>query len=210
MKALSEYHKHKGRKDGLCDLCKECNRAHVKKHRDENQSWLKDANKKNYAKNKVAMNERAKKWREENRERYLKLCKDYYKKNRVEQLAIQSARYYADKTRKREYDKTRRAKMPWIENAASAKKRASKKQRTPSWANLSAIKEIYKYAKSIDGHVVDHIVPLNGKEVCGLHVEYNLRVISATENSKKSNKLIDVNATSVIESIEFYKYRKAA
>lgn len=40
-------------------------------------------------------------------------------------------------------------------------------------------------------HQVDHIVPLQSKIVCGLHVEHNLRVITATENARKKNKLVE-------------------
>lgn len=64
--------------------------------------------------------------------------------------------------------------------------RSSKIERTPSWANLDKIKEIYNNCPQ--GHHVDHIVPLNGELVSGLHVEYNLQYLPAADNCKKSNK----------------------
>lgn len=38
-------------------------------------------------------------------------------------------------------------------------------------------------------HEVDHMVPIAGKNVCGLHVPWNLRVIPRLDNIRKSNKL---------------------
>jgi 5-methylcytosine-specific restriction endonuclease McrA len=38
---------------------------------------------------------------------------------------------------------------------------------------------------------VDHIIPLQGEDVCGLHVPWNMEVITQEQNLKKSNKLID-------------------
>ena len=90
----------------------------------------------------------------------------------------------------------------WIENnralknAINAKHRASKEQKTPSWVDSEEsflIQEVYDLAKirtkqtNIKWHV-DHIVPLNGKNVSGLHTIYNLQVIPAKVNFKKSNK----------------------
>lgn len=58
---------------------------------------------------------------------------------------------------------------------------------TPPWANLEIISRIYDCA---EGDHVDHIIPLQGKYVCGLHVENNLQYLSVEENLRKSNKFI--------------------
>lgn len=65
--------------------------------------------------------------------------------------------------------------------------RASKIQRTPSWANLDKISDIYKNCP--EGYHVDHIYPLNGTIVCGLHVEDNLQYLLAIDNIKKGNRI---------------------
>jgi len=79
----------------------------------------------------------------------------------------------------------------------NAKRRAKASQATPNWlsdTHKAHIKRTYKLAQSIreatglDYHV-DHIVPLNGSNVCGLHVPWNLQVLRADLNLSKSNKL---------------------
>jgi len=64
--------------------------------------------------------------------------------------------------------------------------RASRLQATPSWANLTKIEEIYLNCP--EGFHVDHIIPLNGVNICGLHVENNLQYLSAKDNCSKGNK----------------------
>lgn len=69
-------------------------------------------------------------------------------------------------------------------------RQAAQLQRTPSWANQSAIAAIYEEAAKVSRetgkkHHVDHIIPLRGKTVCGLHVESNLRIIPASENLRR-------------------------
>lgn len=73
-----------------------------------------------------------------------------------------------------------------------AKRRAAEHQAIPPWADFAKISEVYREAAllrrvGLDVHV-DHIVPLLGDAVCGLHVHNNLRVILASENLSKGNK----------------------
>lgn len=68
----------------------------------------------------------------------------------------------------------------------SARYRARLLEAIPPWADLDKIKQIY--ARCPEGHHVDHIIPLKGVNVCGLHVESNLQYLTAEENLKKSNK----------------------
>jgi hypothetical protein len=73
---------------------------------------------------------------------------------------------------------------------------------TPKWLSPEQKMEIrLKYRLAIEmsratgvRYAVDHVVPLQGEDVCGLHVPWNLRVITQDDNLKKSNKLVDAPA----------------
>lgn len=94
------------------------------------------------------------------------------------------------KTYKRQHKKKRLAYY----SALNAKRRSSKLQRTPKWADLEKIKAYYDvcaFFNEVNGYTkyhVDHIAPLQGKNVSGLHVHTNLQVIPAKENLTKGNK----------------------
>ena len=78
-------------------------------------------------------------------------------------------------------------------NALVVKRNTAKIHRTPPWASLDRVREIYveaAYWNEIwpeDLVHVDHIIPLQGKTISGLHVESNLQILRASENIKKSN-----------------------
>lgn len=67
-----------------------------------------------------------------------------------------------------------------------ALKRAKKKGAVPKWADRNKLFEIY--LKCPKKHQVDHIIPLNGELVSGLHVPDNLQYIRIKENGEKANK----------------------
>lgn len=66
------------------------------------------------------------------------------------------------------------------------KRRATKLHATPKWSEDMLIKEFYKNRPK--NYHVDHIIPLQGKLVCGLHVLNNLQYLTATDNLSKGNR----------------------
>ena len=79
--------------------------------------------------------------------------------------------------------------------ASTAKRRAAKLNRTPPWLNFGHWFEtecIYKYCSALRSvgldYEVDHITPLQGKTVSGLHAPWNLQVITGAENAFKGNR----------------------
>ena len=81
-------------------------------------------------------------------------------------------------------------------NKIKAQRRAAKLNATPKWltdSQLAEIKALYVLADELTNstdtpHQVDHIVPLQGELVCGLHVPWNLQVIDASTNASKGNR----------------------
>lgn len=72
------------------------------------------------------------------------------------------------------------------QSARSAKYRAAKLQAIPSWADMQEIAKIYSQCP--EGYEVDHVIPLQGVSVCGLHVQNNLQYLTKEENLAKYNK----------------------
>lgn len=86
-------------------------------------------------------------------------------------------------------DEHRRA----VKSAGAARRRATEMQRTPAWADRSAIAAVYAEAHRLGAttgipHQVDHEIPLQGRLVSGLHVHNNLRAIPAVANAHKHNR----------------------
>lgn len=124
----------------------------------------------------------------------------YYEQNRERYTAWRMANKAANPEREKSVRLARRAakidSFREREVVYSSVRRAYKLRAMPAWADIEAIRLVYLAAQrktrltGIQYHV-DHIVPLKGKTVCGLHCESNLRVIKASENVRKSNSLVE-------------------
>ncbi len=87
--------------------------------------------------------------------------------------------------KKMEWERQDKLKNPGKYKAKYAAYRAMMLQRTPPWADMKAIAVFYDNCP--EGYEVDHIVPLQGKKISGLHVLDNLQYLTPTENKMKSN-----------------------
>jgi len=127
-----------------------------------------------------------------NRDKYLAQSKAWIDNNRDKQNAYVKTWNENNKDKKKEYEKAWAKNNKDKINSYTAKRRASKLQRTPVWSDTDKIAQFYATAKRIEEltgvvHHVDHRIPLQGELVSGLHVPLNLQVISAEANLAKSN-----------------------
>jgi hypothetical protein len=160
---VASFNKDRSKQDGLRTTCSAC-----------------DAKQRAANKERKAETNRA--WEQRNKGRVKK-------KNTSEYNAV----YYesnkdAIKNRSREW----RVANPAVALARTRRYQTSKLQRTPPWADMSAVAEFYAEAKRLEELTgiqfhVDHIVPLRGELVSGLHVPANLQLLPAHENLSKSN-----------------------
>ena len=91
------------------------------------------------------------------------------------------------KLRNQRYFATERGKA--VNRAKVAKYKAAKLQRIPVWITKDELNMMqFFYIKCPEGSDVDHIVPLQGRNVSGLHVLSNLQYLTKEENGRKANK----------------------
>lgn len=150
-------------------VCIECDRAwrskpvNVQRNRDRVREWQ------HHNRDKVRHN------LQQYRRRHPDRCAEY--KARV---AERYREYYRDRAR------LYRAENPLIRREMQARRKARVAAATPAWLDRSQLRQVYLGCP--DGLTVDHIVPLNGKNVSGLHVPWNLQYLTLSDNSKKRNK----------------------
>ena len=185
VKSVEAFYSAAGSKDGKRSGCKWCTAASQKstynKYREDRLQRAKDWRGANPLQMKAA-NER---WRSENPDYHLTV----YKKNAEREKAKTKAWRECNP----EYGHSWKTANPDKVRAYKARRRAA--QAYPKWLDEQSIAELEAmYSNCPSGHHVDHIVPLLGRDVSGLHVPWNLQYLPAVENLRKSNKLYMENS----------------
>ena len=148
-----------------------------------------------YQENKERISLQAAARYQETREQRLAKAKASYAANREMRIAVERARYAAlspeKKQRGVEAAKLRDKLNPEQAKARTSLRRKRHQQATPSWLTKAFYLEAMRLTELTGvAHHVDHIVPLSNSAVCGLHVPWNLQVLTAAENIQKANRIL--------------------
>lgn len=122
--------------------------------------------------------------------------KKAYRKRQADKIREYN-RAYAEKNRERDraWKADWEARNPGLVAKARVRRKAAEARAIPEWVDRTALNEIYarcervRECTGLDFHV-DHVIPLRGMHVCGLHVPWNLQILPALANLRKSNKLV--------------------
>ena len=122
----------------------------------------------------------------------------YYERNREQVLARAAARTLEQK---QAYRRKHKQDNPELYKALTSLRKRRHREATPPWLtkeDKDAIKKLYRVAMELTKitgvrYVVDHIRPLHSEVVCGMHVPWNLEVITQEENLRKSNKVLSTD-----------------
>jgi len=181
IKELRCFNKDSSKKRGHASYCKIC-----KKERElETKDVIISRRRRYYEKNKERILELQKEDRRNNPDKY----------KQRELLRSESKKEYRNKNKEalKKKKSSYRKKNQSNYNAREAKRRAGKLQATPNWYEKDKIEFVYKKSKELSKLLgeqmeVDHIIPLQGKDVCGLHVWENLQILEKSLNVSKGNR----------------------
>ncbi len=215
--ALTSFGKLKSSKDGLRSLCRLCRSVAEKESYIKNQAKRLESGRKYREENKETIKENHKRHRENNKENIRQRGIDYRKENslelnerkrqkRISQLEV--FRQREAEARRKNKDKIKQNNKKYYGlNSQAFKQRSNLRrfradQATPVWCDLALCAAKYAEAKRLTKetgikHNVDHIDPIAHPLIAGLHLSNNLRVVTETENRRKTNSFtpyrIDIN-----------------
>lgn len=195
-------------KGGYSTQCKMCKSEYDRKYVAKNRDKKRQQRAKYYEENKEKISEYHSLWRKDNSESIKKKKSEYYLENR-ESILVKSRLFYKENKDKylntqkswvaKNRDKVNLSSYKYWQNnkdkhrALMAKRRVAKLNASVDWANQELISAVYnrafRFGLWLDTEYhVDHIIPLQHPLVCGLHNEFNLQILTATENLSKNNK----------------------
>lgn len=172
--------------NNIKDIIKFYLRSDTKKYRKECKICSKEFHSSIYIKNINKYKKHNKNYYISNKDKVLKQQKEWYKENKelIAQRRLEYQRNNPEGHCKR--NKIYRDRYPKRRLYLTRKRQLEKLQRTPVGANLDIIKIFYENCQQ--GYEVDHIIPLKGKTVSGLHIRSNLQYLLPEDNLKKRNK----------------------
>lgn len=207
LKPFSDFYKRAASNDGLSHKCKNCQNAYGVEYALKNREKILARNRKYYDQNKEERQKYGKNYYEQNKDVRSAKAKEYYEKHKEKILHRRSENkeffnkksndYYHNNKEKcaklnKEWKKLNRAKLTAKQN----ERYTSQRKRTPVWLtdkDREQMTRFYEQAAELSAatgikHHVDHIIPLHGETVSGLHVPQNLQVLNYIENIRKKNK----------------------
>ncbi len=212
VKPLVDFNRNKTKKDGLSDVCRPCNREQMKRWAEKNRERKRQMDRDYAAANRERARTKTRLWGLANPGRKKASDRAYVETNR-EKVRQQSAAYRAENrekilAQKRTYQIENRDRLLEKQKAWKAAnkgkvlanvafRKARKKQATPPWPtkeqrremrDLYETAELFRTNLNEDFHV-DHIIPINHPLVCGLHVPWNLQILTAADNLQKGNSV---------------------
>lgn len=185
IKEFSMFPNYTNSTTGLRNICKECHMLnnnvwnannplyhseYSKEHYNLHKEDYKERSKRYYLDHKEVINIKSKAYWQENKPRLAEISREHYLNNILYYKEYRKKYYLEHKAQYADYD---------------AKRRAIEIKAQPSWASLAEIKKIYLGRR--EGEHVDHIIPLQGELVCGLHCEHNLQYLPIKDNLSKGN-----------------------
>jgi hypothetical protein len=197
-----DFYPRKDRPCGLQSICKDCEKVRCSSRRvrrprpaERTKEQLLQKRRETYNKNKTAINETRKKWIART-----KITRDAV----YNAWRLQNKKQIAERARLWRKVTNNKSRKKWasknkhILNEITSRRRAARKRATPKWLTKQdrmLIRDFYLAATEFEQFAgcklhVDHIVPLQSKDVCGLHVVWNLQLLTEVENMKKGTKLL--------------------
>lgn len=168
--------------------CVVCDAEAVRKSREKDPDKLRERNRQYREANADKQREYAHQYRQANAEK----IRQYREAN------AEKSRQYREVNREKIIERHRQYRQANAPKrlACQRNRDARKLQATPGWFDKAAVEAIYEEAARLSAvtgieHHVDHIIPLRGRQVCGLHVQNNLMAVPREWNSSKGAKLIE-------------------